>query len=245
MAAKQEIREMAVVTGGAVRLGREIALGLAKAGYAIGLHYHNSHEEAQSTAREIEEHGVQVFLLQADLCNPEEISRIFAQVEGMPFKLSVLINSAAIMTRGNLRTLIVDDWDATLNLNLRAPWLCAQEAARLMEVSGGVIINLSDSGAGKTWSGFPAYTVSKAGVEVLTRLLARTLAPKIRVNAVAPGLIMQSVDSSPDQWQNLVKKLPANRDGNPQDVVRAVLFLIENQYITGEILHVDGGYQIV
>lgn len=237
--------ELALVTGGAVRLGREIALGLAQEGYGIVLHYRSSASGAEQTAREIEKYGMPCTLIQADLRDPAQISAVFETVSRLDHSLSVLVNSASAMQRGDLRELTVAEWDDTLDLNLRAPWLCAQHAARLMQALGGVIINLSDTGASKTWSGFPAYTISKAGLEVLTRLLARSLAPNIRVNCIAPGLILPSSETDPADWQRLVERLPAKHPGTPQDVVQAVLFLIHNQYITGETLVVDGGYQLV
>lgn len=237
--------ELALVTGGAVRVGKAIAMGLAEAGFAVGLHYHSSKDAAEATAREIEKLGVPVYLFEADLRHPDQIQSMFDQIAGLPLPLKVLVNSASIMPRGDLRSLGVAEWDDTLDLNLRAPWLCARAAAILMQDAGGVIINVSDSGARKAWTGFPAYILSKAGLETLTRLLARTLAPAIRVNAVAPGLILPSPDVSEQEWQRLVQKLPAGHAGTPQDVVRAVLFLVENRYVTGETLIVDGGYQLV
>ena len=237
--------ELALVTGGAIRLGREIALGLAQEGYGIVVHYRSSAIDAEQTAQEIESYGVPCRLIQADLRDPDQIALVFDQISRLELPLRVLVNSASVMPRGNLQDLSVAEWDDTLNLNLRAPWLCAQAAARLMEADGGVIINLSDTGARKTWTGFPAYTISKAGLEVLTRLLARTLSPKIRVNAVAPGLILPADQTDPADWQRLVAKLPVQQPGSPQDVVQAVLFLIHHQYITGETLIVDGGYQLI
>jgi len=237
--------ELAMVTGGAVRLGREIALGLAREGYGIVLHYRSSTAGAELTARQIETHGVPCTLIQADLRDPVHIKSAFETVSGLDHPLTVLVNSASVMPRGDLRELTVAEWDDTLDLNLRAPWLCAQHAARLMQDHGGVIINLSDTGASKTWSGFPAYTISKAALEVVTRLLARSLAPNIRVNSVAPGLILPSDETDSADWQRLVDRLPAKHPGTPQDVVQAVLFLIHNQYITGETMVVDGGYQLV
>ena len=183
--------------------------------------------------------------MQADLREPEQIKACFAKIAGLPQHLTVLVNSASVMPRGDLRSLPATEWDDTLAVNLRAPWLCAQAAAELMQGCDGIIINLSDSGARKTWTGFPTYTISKAGLEVLTRLLARSLAPGIRVNAVAPGLILPSEDTSPDEWQRLVQRLPVKRQGSPQDVVQAVIFLIKNRYVTGETLIVDGGYQLI
>lgn len=235
---------LAVVTGAAHRVGRGIALALAQRGYAIGLHYHQSEEAARQTAAEIEALGVPVRLLPADLRQEHAIVALFEQVAGLALPLRVLVNSAGVMERGDLRTLTSEEWDATLQLNLRAPWLCAREAAQLMS-AGGVIINITDSGALRAWSGFPAYTVSKAGLESLTRLLARTLAPAIRVNAVAPGLLLRSETVSEEEWQRLARRLPMQQPGNLESVAQAVLFLLENEYITGQTIVVDGGYQLV
>lgn len=238
------IPPLAVITGAARRLGRAIALELARRGYAIGLHYHHSEPEAQQLAGELRTVGVTVQLLCADLSDPAQIDGLFQQIDTLPFPLKVWVNSAAVMARGDLRTLAVEEWDATLALNLRAPWLCARAAAERM-TEGGVIINLTDSGVRKTWSSFPAYSVSKAALETLTRLLAKTLAPVVRVNAVAPGLILRAEDMPEADWQRLVARLPLQQAGSVEDVARAVGFLVESEHITGETINVDGGYQLV
>lgn len=243
---------LALVTGAAHRVGRAIALELSYHGYAIGLHYFQSGEAAEQTAAELAAAGVPVYLLPADLADPLQVDDLFTRVSHLPHPLRVLVNSAAVMPRGDLRDLPVEQWDAVFHLNLRAPWLCARAAARLMQsapVSAdgeiGVIINITDSGAQKAWTGFPAYVISKSALESLTRLLARALAPAVRVNAVAPGLILPSGDLPPEQWQRLVDRLPLQTAGQPDDVARAVLFLVQSPYITGQVLAVDGGYQLV
>ncbi len=240
-----EVHNLALITGAARRLGREIAFALAEEGYAIGLHYHASQAEAVRTIQDLREKGVQVFPLPADLTDPDQIESMFAQVDQIPYPLRVLVNSAAVMPRANLLEISPEEWDATLALNLRAPLFCAQAAARRMGGQGGVIINISDAGAHKTWTGYPAYTVSKAGLETLTRLLARALAPDIRVNAIAPGLILPSEQTGSEDWQRLVQRLPVKHAGSPRDVARAVVFLLQNEYITGQTLVIDGGYQIL
>jgi len=236
---------LALVTGAAQRIGRAIAFGLARQDFAIGLHYNHSQAEAELAAEELSATGVPVFLLPADLTDPAGIDSLFERVAALPHPLRVLVNSAAIMPRGDLRDLPVTDWDAVLDLNLRAPWLCAREAARLMGLGGGVVVNISDSGAGKTWTSYPAYVVSKAGLEVLTRLLARAFAPAVRVNAVAPGLILSSDTLSPEAWQRLIDRLPLKASGQPEDIASAVLFFVQNPYVTGQILAIDGGYQLI
>ncbi len=236
--------QLAFITGAAQRLGKAIAKELAAHGYAIGLHHFKSSEQAQKTAAELENLGVPVLIFQADLRVPRQIQQMFEKVAVCPYPLKVLVNSAAVMPREEFRSMAVEEWDSILNLNLRAPWLCAQHAASLMEPEGGVIINISDAGAGRAWTGYPAYSVTKAGIETLTRVLARVLAPKIRVNGVAPGLILPSPELSPDEWQRLVNRSPLKRPGSPEDIARAILFLVENDYITGQILAVDGGFQL-
>lgn len=235
---------MALVTGAARRLGREIALGLAREGYAIGLHYHRSQAAAEQTAQELQKLGVPILLLQANLQDPQQIEKIFTQVDTSELPLRVLVNSAAIMPRQRIGEITVELWDETLDTNLRAPLLCSQAAARRMP-EGGVIINLTDTGVGKTWINYGAYSVSKAGLETLTRLCARAFAPSVRVNGVAPGLILPSPETSPEEWEKLTRKAPFKQAGSPEDIVQAVLFLVKNEYITGEILHVDGGYGLL
>lgn len=235
---------IAVVTGAAVRLGRAMALALAERGYAIGLHYHRSAEQAQATADVIARTGAPVILLPADLRQPEQITAIFDTVAKSGYRLSVLVNSAAEMRRADLLTLSPAEWDATLALNLRAPWLCAQAAAPLMEADGGLIVNISDTGAGMTWTGFPSYSVSKAGLEMLTRLLARRLAPGVRVNAIAPGLVLKPEDTSEEEWRRLVEKMPLKRAVSVDSLIQALIFLLETPYVTGETLVIDSGYRL-
>ncbi|HHY88463.1 MAG TPA: SDR family oxidoreductase [Chloroflexi bacterium] len=234
---------LALVTGAAVRIGRALAEALSRRGYAIGLHYNRSAAQAEALAEEICAGGGEAVLLQADLRDPDQIAQMFARVDGQPHPLKVLVNSASVMPAGRLLETGVDLWDSTLNLNLRAPWLCAREAAVRMG-EGGVIINITDTGWNKTWSSMGAYTISKAGLEALTRLLARELAPGIRVNAVAPGLILKAEDVPDETWEKLVDRLPLKTQGKPEFVAEAVLFLIDHPYITGHTLVVDGGYQL-
>lgn len=239
----QNDRPLALVTGAGVRLGRAIADALAEKGYALGVHYHRSQDGAEELAAQITQKGGQAYPLPADLTEPDQIADLFQRVAALPHRLKVLVNSAAVMPHGRLRETSTADWDATLDLNLRAPWLCACHAAGLMG-EGGAIVNLSDAGTVKAWTGYPAYLVSKAGVEMLTRLLASDLAPAIRVNAVAPGLILPSEDTPPETWERLVDRLPMKQPGTPEAITQAVIFLIENSYVTGQTLVVDGGYQL-
>ncbi len=235
---------LALVTGAARRLGKAFALALARNGYAVVIHYRDADEQARNTAAEIEACGVPVFRVQADLTKPDEISALFGQVDRFPHGLKVLVNSAAAMPAGEPQTLHLEEWDSTLDLNLRAPFLCAREAAARMK-GGGLIVNITDIGASKTWSRFPSYSVSKAGLEALTRILARALAPSIRVNAIAPGLVLQSDLISNAEWQRLVERLPLRRAATVQEITMALDFLLKDEYVTGQTLVIDGGYSLL
>ena len=235
---------LALVTGAAHRLGKAFVLALARKGYAILLHYRTSELQASNTATQIRTLGMPVFLSQADLTDPEQISALFSQVDKIPHRLKVLVNSAAIMPVGDAHTLSVQEWDAAFDLNLRAPFLCAQEAAKRMK-DGGLIVNVTDVGAHKTWSRYPSYSVSKAGLEVLTKILARSFAPSIRVNAIAPGLVLQSDLVSAEDWNRLVERLPLKRAASVEEIASAVEFLLSNEYVTGQTLVIDGGYSLL
>ncbi|HET6846013.1 MAG TPA: SDR family oxidoreductase, partial [Anaerolineales bacterium] len=175
------LEPMALVTGAAHRLGKAFAMLLAQEGYAVGLHYWSSDDEAERAAAELRAAGARVFLLRADLTDPHSILGLFHRVDQIPHELKILVNSAGSLRANDPRNTSVSEWDLTMALNLRAPFLCAQEAARRMS-SGGLIVNITDVGARKAWSRYAAYATSKAALEALTRILARAYAPKIRVN---------------------------------------------------------------
>ena len=235
---------LALVTGAAHRLGKAFASALARDGYAVFIHYWTSEDKARSTAGELRALGAPVFLFRADLTDPAAIGAMFSEVDNTPHPLRVLVNSASLLRTGDARSLGVTEWDATLNLNLRAPFLCAQEAAARME-SGGLIVNITDVGARKSWSRFPAYSVSKAGLESLTGVLARAYAPAIRVNAIAPGLVLPSGEISDLDWIRLVERLPLKRAGTAEEITAAFKFLLDNAYVTGQTLVIDGGYSLL
>ncbi len=237
---------LALVTGGAQRLGKAFALTLASMGYDLVLHYHKSEAAAQQAKAELEACGVKIHLLRADLTQPDQIQRLFSELDFILHNslFTLLVNSASLMPVGDPRDLDLQDWDSALDLNLRAPFLLAQQAAKRM-TGGGLIVNISDVGAQKAWSRYPSYTVSKAGLESLTKVLARSLAPSIRVNAIAPGLVLPSDVVTPEQWDKLVEKLPLKRAATPDEITSTLEFLINNKYVTGQTIVVDGGYSLV
>lgn len=231
---------LALVTGAAHRLGKTFALTLAQHGFDIVLHYHSAEEEALQTKAEIESAGRRVFLAQADLADPAQIPSLTSSLQS----LDVLVNSAAFMPSGNVDSLSLENWDASLDLNLRAPFLLAREASKIMP-EGGLIVNITDVGAQKAWSRYPSYTVSKAALESLTRILARTLAPRIRVNAIAPGFVLQSDIVPAEEWERLIKRIPLKRPARAEEIASALEFLLKNGYITGQTIVVDGGYSLI
>lgn len=234
------MEKLALVTGGAHRLGKSFALTLARLGYDIILHYHSAVDEARQTQGEIESLNRRVILASADLTDPQQIHSLVSSLQS----LDVLVNSAAFMPSGNVESLPLETWDTTLDLNLRAPFLLAQECAKKM-TDGGLIVNITDVGAQKAWSRYPSYTVSKAALESLTKILARALAPKIRVNAIAPGFVLQSDIVPAEEWERLIRRVPLNRPARSEEVASALEFLVKNEYITGQTIVVDGGYSLV
>jgi NAD(P)-dependent dehydrogenase (short-subunit alcohol dehydrogenase family) len=231
---------LALVTGAAHRLGKVFALTLARQGFDILLHYHRSAEAALQTQAEIESIGRRAILGQADLTDPAQIQFLVSPLES----LNALINSAAFMPSGNVDALALENWDISIDLNLRAPFLLSQECAKKM-TSGGLIVNITDVGAQKIWSRYPSYTVSKAALESLTKILARALAPEIRVNAIAPGFVLQSEIVSEEEWQRLVNRIPLKRPARTEEIASALEFLLRNEYITGQTIVVDGGYSLI
>ena len=234
---------LALVTGAAHRLGRAFAVTLARTGYAILLHFHSS-AEVDDAAEEIRSLGVPVHPFQADLTDADDIDRLFAFADTLPYTLKVLVNSAAVMQRAPIQDLTAEIWDSTLDLNLRAPFLMAQKAAKRMK-AGGLIVNISDAGAKKTWTGYPSYIMSKAAVESLTRHLARAFSPSIRVNGIAPGLVLPVMDFPGEEWQRMVERLPLKKNTPVEDVTSTLEFLIKNESVTGQTIVVDGGYSLI
>jgi NAD(P)-dependent dehydrogenase (short-subunit alcohol dehydrogenase family) len=235
---------LALVTGAAHRLGKAFALALARMGYSVALHHRGSVVDAEKTVKEIRAIGVDCWPIRADLTVPDKIEFLFSILDEMKASLKVVVNSAAVMTAASPQVMEVHDWDAALDLNLRAPFLVAQYAAKRM-IEGGLIVNISDVGAQKAWSRFPAYTVSKAALDSLTKVLARSLAPDIRVNAIAPGLVLPSDVVTSEQWERLVERLPLKRAATLEEITSTLEFLIKNEYITGQTIVVDGGYSLI
>ncbi|HUF66249.1 MAG TPA: SDR family oxidoreductase [Gemmatimonadaceae bacterium] len=234
----------ALVTGGAHRVGRAITLALAAAGVRLVIHYNASASEAEDTAGMVRDLGSSAWILQADLRLPGEPERVVAEAAAMLGQLDVLVNSAAVMLRTPLAEATVAEWDNMFALNLRAPFFACQAAAPVMAERGGAIVNIADLAAFETWPSYIPHGITKAGIVQLTRSLARVLAPKIRVNAIAPGAVLLPDGWDADDAAHLVDTTPLRRLGSPGDVTQALLYLLRADYITGETLVVDGGRHI-
>ena len=228
----------ALVTGGAIRVGRAIALALADAGMDVAIHYHRSASAARRTAREIEARGVRAATLRADLRRPDAPARLVAAAARALGGLDVLVNNAAVFARMPIGRTTRADWDTILTLNLRAPFFCAQAAARVMR-RGGHIVNIADVAVMRTWTGYIPYTIAKSGVVTLTRTLAAALRARgITVNCVAPGMVLRPQGFSRARWRALTRGRAAR---TPEDVAAAVvLFATCPRSVTGQMAVVDG-----
>ncbi|MGA2429755.1 MAG: SDR family oxidoreductase [Candidatus Acidiferrum sp.] len=234
------LNHVALVTGSGKRLGRAVALGLAAQGADVVIHYRSSEPEAREVVAEIQKLGRQSVALQADLAKVPEIQQLFQKVEAHFGRLDLLVNSAANFLQTDFASTTEKLWGSSLDTNLKAPFFCSQAAAPLLKKTGGAIVNFADIGGILGWPGFIPHCISKAGIIMLTRCLAKELAPEVRVNAIAPGTITMSGD--PPEWEaDFVRLAPLHRSGRPDDIVAAVSYLAGAKFVTGTVLVVDGG----
>jgi pteridine reductase len=231
---------VALVTGSAKRLGRAVALRLAAEGADVVVHYRTSAAEAESAVAEIEKLGRRAVSVAANLDSVSEIRRLFDETAKQFGRLDILVNSAANFLPASIVSTTEEIWEASLDSNLKAPFFCAQAAAPLLRRAKGTIVNFADTGGLLGWPGYIPHSVSKAGVVMLTKVLARALAPEVRVNAIAPGTITMPGD--PPEWEaEFIKLAPLQRSGSPADITDTVLFLVQSKFVTGLVLVVDGG----
>jgi pteridine reductase len=219
-----------------------MAQALAEREMSLALHYNSSEEGARTLAQEIEEAGGRAVCFQADLTDARAAEELPRQVASRMGGLDVLVNSAAVMHRLSLEETGPEEWDAILALNLRSVFFCTRGAAPALRRARGKVVNLTDLAGLEPWPGFAAHSISKAGVVMLTKVLARTLAPEVTVNAIAPGAVLVPEDYTQEDRERLARSTPLRRLGSPSDVTSALLYLLEGgDYVTGEILVVDGG----
>ena len=248
--APEQVKELtgkvALVTGGAVRVGLEIARALADAGADVAIGYRRSAAEARAAVRDLETRGVRAAALRADVARPREARALVTAAVRRLGRLDILVNNAALFFRTPVLTTTIVQFDQLLAVNLRAPFFLSQAAARAMGRRGGRIINIADVGAVRAWAGYVPYGISKAGVLMLTRGLAAALAPRIQVNAVAPGVVLLPEGFPRVSGRRLTARIPMGRHGRPADVAQAVRFFATcSDYITGQVLFVDGGMSVL
>jgi NAD(P)-dependent dehydrogenase (short-subunit alcohol dehydrogenase family) len=235
--------QVGLVTGAGKRIGRSIALRLAEEGAAIVVNYATSQADAEEVVREIVARGSRAAAIQADVSKRVEVEKMFVAVQKEFGRLDILVNNAGMFFAAKFEELTDEQWDGILDANLKSQFLCAQAAAPIMKRQGrGRIINISSLGGLLAWPGYTHYCVSKAGSIMLTRCLARALGPEILVNSVAPGTI-QFPGEPPDE--EYIQRVPLHRTGTGDDIAGAVAYLVTADFVTGQVIAVDGGRLLV
>ena len=239
-------RKVAIVTGSGRRLGRQIAISLAKKGYNLILNYHHSALEAKDTAKIIRTYGVRAVPIRADISKKLEVQRMINRTIREFGQIDLLVNNTSIFLESSLLTTTEKKWDATIDINLKGTFLCSQAVAPYMlKQKKGRIINIASLGGLQPWKEHLPYSISKAGVIMLTKILAGTLAPDIHVNAIAPGTIYLDGEEKSGVKHIPVESIPLKRYGNSKDITDMIIFLsTTSRYITGQIIPIDGGRSI-
>ena len=233
--------KVALVTGAAKRIGRSVALRLASEGADVAVNYRGSKGEAEEVVAEIAAMGRRAAAFRADVAKREDVTAMFAAVEKEFGRLDILVNNAGMFFPAKFEELTEEQWDRILDTNLKSQFLCSQAATPMLRRGGhGRIINFASLGGLLAWPAYTHYCVSKAGVIMLTRCLARALAPEITVNAIAPGTISFPGDA-PELAEDFIRRAPLRRTGTPQDIDDAVVFLAQSAFVTGQVIVVDGG----
>jgi NAD(P)-dependent dehydrogenase (short-subunit alcohol dehydrogenase family) len=234
--------KVALITGGAVRLGRALALALAGRGIRIALHYVSSREMAEETASLIRGSGGEALLIPADLRRIEGTRDIVRQAGEHFGRLDILINNAAIFRPGGWRETDEENWDSHFEINLKAPFFLSQAfAAQIGESGSGQILNILDGRILQPDGSHVAYNLTKAALSTMTRILSGALAPNIRVNGIAPGAVLPPPGKDPAYLESLAANIPLRRAGSPADVTDAALYLLQSDFVTGQVIFVTGG----
>jgi pteridine reductase len=235
----------ALVTGGARRIGRSIALALAGAGADVAITYRSSQQEASQTAAELRALGVRALDVECELRSEASVRAAIGAATEMYGRLDLLVNNAAMFASTPLDSITMDEWDAVFATNARGPFLMAREALPHLRAVQGRIVNMGSLGGMHAWAGHAHYCSSKAALHMLTQTMAKAFAPKVSVNCVAPGWIEPQAQIS-ERGAYFAEKTPMKRNGSAEDVAAAVLFFATGpSYITGQILAVDGGLGLV
>ena len=236
--------KVALVTGGAIRIGRAISLGLARAGFDVVVNYRSSSVEARSLEAEILALGRRCLVVQADVASEDQVVALASAIDSEFGRLDLLVNSASVFHAANLLEVSTDEWDHVMAVNLRGPFLTVRSMAAPLQAASGSVVNIVDVSALEPWTAYPHHSVSKAGLLHLTKVMARALAPAVRVNAIAPGSVLLPEGTDDIERERLREKTLVGHIGDPEDVVRTVLFLERSPFITGELIVVDGGRSV-
>ena len=231
----------ALISGGAARIGAQIVRTLHENGYKVIIHCHQSEEIAQKLCRELNfkrNNSAQVVV--ADLGDNEAIKKLTQTIKS----LDLLVNNASVFYPTSTENSTIEDWDKIININLRAPFFIATGLSKVLAVSQGSVVNIIDIHSDRPLKNFSIYNISKAGLKMLTKTLAKELAPNIRANGISPGSILWPQDKSQlseKEKMMILDRIPLNRQGSPNDIAQAVLFLANSKYITGQVINIDGG----
>ncbi len=238
--------KVALVTGGARRVGRALSLALARAGADVVVNYFQSAEEAERTVADIAALGRRAIALHGDVSRKDVADMLVRRTAEVFGRLDVLVNNASMFETAPLLAITEEEWDRVLAVNLKGPFLLSQAAAPLLRRDGGgVIVNIADLSAFQPWPSYAHHSVSKAGLVHLTRILATALAPDIRANCIAPGTVLPPEGYTEEDLLQSVGRAPLKKIGTPEDVARALLYLVESDFVTGEVVVVDGGRMLL
>jgi NAD(P)-dependent dehydrogenase (short-subunit alcohol dehydrogenase family) len=234
--------KVALVTGGAKRLGKAIVSALAARGCKVVVHYHTSRAEAEQTVGELLAAGREAIAVRADITQEAEVDRMIETAVARFGRIDILVNNAAVFFRTPAETLTVEEWEQVMEVNLTGTFLCAHKIGlRMREWGWGHIINMADVAGLRPWADYIPYSVSKACVITFTQGLAMELAPQVMVNAIAPGPILFQDDTPPEVRRREIDKTLLKRAGTPEEVAELVVFVAESDYSTGSVFPVDGG----
>ncbi len=244
-----------LVTGGSARLGKAMALALAKRGISVAIHYNSNQSEAEQTAQEIRDLGVQAITLQANLLARNEAENLVARAaDGLALRLDVLINNASIFKYDTIKSASEQSWDVNIDSNLRAPFILTQKFAQQAPkassqadgemIANACVVNMIDTRVRRLTAEYMTYTLGKMGLWAFTQTSARALGPHVRVNGIGPGSTMQGAEQSSEQFQSHRRGSILQRGANPRDIVQAMNYLLDASALTGQLLNIDGGYHL-
>ena len=240
-------QKIALITGAARRIGADIAKTLHEAGYGVVLHYHQAEEDASNLTKMLNKlRPDSAWMIKADFQSMHDVDSLIKQTLNVSNRLDVLVNNASDFYPTPMNTAIEQQWDDLMNCNLKAPFFLSQAAKPELDKTKGCIVNIVDIYAKSSLIDFPIYSISKSGLLGLTQSLAKEMAPEIRVNGVSPGVILWPEKDVDDKHDEIIQHIPLQRQGSPEDIANAVLFLVRDaHYITGEVITVDGGKGLI